>query len=141
MRRLASALPFVMLLLLAACGAQTPRNPPAGNAATPIAYATIDADRFEQMSRQPGVVILDVRSPEEYAQGHIRGAVNIDVGAPDFTQKVAALDKNATYLVHCRSGRRSVQACDNMAGLDFSHLYNLDGGINAWTARGKPVEK
>jgi rhodanese-related sulfurtransferase len=67
--------------------------------------------------------------------------MNIDVNAPDFAQKVKALDKSKTYLVHCRSGKRSVQACGEMEGFGFGRLYNLDGGISAWTARGKPVEK
>jgi rhodanese-related sulfurtransferase len=125
------------LILLAACQQTPPETPPSSE----LKYTTIDIARFEELSRQPGVTILDVRAADEFAQGHIRGAVNIDVGASDFAQKVAALNKNTTYLVQCRSGRRSVQACDVMLGQGFAHLYNLDGGITAWTTAGKPVEK
>jgi phage shock protein E len=146
MRRLAMQLflPVVAVTLLAACGNSTSQKPAGGAATTQeakVQFANINVDRFEEMSRQTGVVILDVRTPEEFAQGHLRGAVNINVGAPNFAQKVAALDKNATCLVFCRSGRRSAQACGEMAGLGFSCLYNLEGGINAWTARGKPLEQ
>ena len=104
-------------------------------------FVNIDAEKFEQMTKQTGVVILDVRTAQEYAQGHIHGAVNLDVNATDFAQKVAQLDKNTTYLVHCRSGTRSVRACNEMAGLEFPKLYNLQGGFVAWEAAGKPVEK
>jgi phage shock protein E len=124
------------MVLLAGCSLQT-----AHGSASKGQFATIPVDRYEQMSRQPGVVLLDVRTPAEFAQGHIPGAVNIDVEADDFAQKIAALNKNATYLVNCRSGKRAARACGDMAGLDFAHVYNLEGGINAWTVAGKPVEK
>ena len=125
------------IMLLATCGTPSAQNPAGGEAK----FATLAVDRFDEMTRQAGNVVLDVRTADEFAQGHLHGAVNIDVNAPDFAQKVGALNKKATYLVLCRSGRRSEQACTTMAGLGFSRLYNLDGGISAWTASGKPVEK
>ena len=121
----------------------SPTLPAASGPTTSAAgrFVNVDAEKFEQMSKQTGVVILDVRTAQEYAQGHIHGAVNLDINATDFAQKVAQLDKNTTYLVHCRSGTRSTRACNEMAGLEFPKLYNLQGGFVAWEAAGKPVEK
>jgi len=82
-----------------------------------------------------------VRTKEEYAAGHIAGAVNIDVNAPDFEEKVAKLDKNKTYLVHCAAGARSAKACGKMSKLDFPKLYNLEGGFRAWEKAGNKAEK
>ena len=80
----------------------------------------------------------------EFAAGHIAGAVNIDIMAPDFEKRVAALDRGKTYLVYCQSGGRSGMACDAMhEKLKFpaASLYNLDGGIADWKDAGEPVEK
>jgi len=82
-----------------------------------------------------------VRTAQEFAAGHIAGAVNLDVTAADFEQKAAALDKSKTYLVHCASGVRSERACKKMTQLDFPRLYNLPGGFKAWSAAGEPVDK
>ena len=70
----------------------------------PVPYKNVGPMEFEKLSKQLKHIILDVRSAEEYAMGHIKGAVNIDVNAADFREKVAKLDKESTYLVHCASG-------------------------------------
>ena len=80
-------------------------------------------------SQQQGVVIVDVRTPGEYAQGHVDGAINIDVEGGAFDQQIAKLDKNATYVVYCHSGRRSGLATDAMAKAGFTNVVNLQGGI------------
>ena len=86
-------------------------------------------------------MVLDVRTQKEFEEGHIPGAVNLDVNAPDFTEKIAKLDKRQTYLVHCAAGRRSARACDKMSKLDFPKLYNLEGGFRAWEKAGNKPEK
>ena len=86
-------------------------------------------------------VVLDVRTPEEYAKGHLPGSVLLDFKAPDFKEKVTKLDRNRTYLVHCAVGGRSAQACDQMNQAGFIKVLNLEGGIKAWEAAGKPVER
>lgn len=80
-------------------------------------------------SQQQGVVIVDVRTPGEYAQSHVDGAINIDVEGGAFDQQIAKLDKNATYVVYCHSGRRSGLATDAMAKAGFTNVVNLQGGI------------
>lgn len=87
---------------------------------------------FATTAGTPGTVILDVRTPAEYAEGHIPGAVNIDVEGGTFDQQIAGLDTGATYALYCHSGRRSANAAAIMADAGFTHLVELDGGIQAW---------
>lgn len=88
-----------------------------------------------------GVVVLDVRTPKEFADGHIAGATNIDFLAGDFAEKVAKLERGKTYLVHCASGRRSTNCLPQLQRLGFTNLIHLDGGIKAWQAAGNPAAK
>ena len=78
--------------------------------------------------------ILDVRSPQEYAQGHIDNAINIDYLATDFWERIDRLNPDQTFFVYCRSGRRSIRACTLMrnGGFDNNQLFNLDGGYALW---------
>ena len=89
----------------------------------------VDPAAFLTTASQTGTVVVDVRTPSEFAAGHIQGAVNIDVEAPTFDAEIAKLDKNATYAVYCHSGRRSGLATDAMGKAGFTHVYNLTGGI------------
>jgi rhodanese-related sulfurtransferase len=84
-------------------------------------------------------IVIDVRTPEEYAGGHISPAVNIDYYADDFREQLAALDKDSTYLIYCQAGRRSASARDIMAELGFREVYNISGCIGAWEAGDLPV--
>jgi protein disulfide-isomerase len=110
-------------------------------AAPTAAYKNLSVDEFARMAADKQNVILDVRTPGEFAASHIPGAVNLDYNAPDFQAKAAALDKSKTYLVHCAVGGRSVRACEKLSRLDFPNLYNLPGGFKAWAKAGQPVEK
>ena len=84
-------------------------------------------------------VVIDVRTPTEYAAGHIAGAKNIDVEAADFGSRIAALDKGAPYLVYCHSGRRSGLAATQMASAGFTDI--VDGGAMAdLVAAGAPTQ-
>jgi rhodanese-related sulfurtransferase len=105
------------------------------------AHKNVNADEFEKLSKEPDTVILDVRSPKEYAAGHIKNAVLIDFNAKDFDEKIKQLDKSKTYLVHCAVGGRSAKASSKLDGFDFPKVVNLEGGIKAWEKAGKPVEK
>ena len=115
------------------------------NALSPVVethgFKNLSVADFAKMAADKQNVVLDVRTAKEYQAGHLAGALNLDVTAPDFEQKAAALDKSKTYLVHCASGVRSERACKKMTALDFPHLYNLPGGYKAWVAAGEPVEK
>lgn len=85
-------------------------------------------------------VILDVRTAEEYASAHIEGALNVcSTCTTSFTDELASLDTNATYLVHCKSGFRSTNAIQIMLDAGFTNIYHLVAGINQWTAEGYPT--
>jgi rhodanese-related sulfurtransferase len=94
---------------------------------------------IEANKDNPDFVILDVRTPEEYAGGHIENSVNVDYEAADFRDQVGKLDKSKTYLVYCRSGIRSAAASDIMLEMGFDNIYNMTGGITDWQAAGYPV--
>lgn len=85
--------------------------------------------------------IIDVRTPEEYADGYIAGAVNLDYYSETFRDELDRLDKNKTYLVYCRTGRRSAGARDMMAELGFMKVYNMTGGTVQWAKEGLPMVK
>ncbi len=94
-------------------------------------FASVDAEKFAREVAKPKVQLVDVRTAEEYAEGHIPNAVNIDVSSPDFVEKVSTLDKNRTVALYCRSGRRSKRAAELVVNLGFK-VVELDGGIISW---------
>ncbi|WP_297335522.1 rhodanese-like domain-containing protein [Algoriphagus sp.] len=100
--------------------------------AKPKNYEDISAAEFHDLTLQPNTVILDVRTPGEFSSGKIRGARNLDLMARDFTNQIQHLPKDKTYLVYCRSGNRSGQACGIMAEMGFKNCKNLAGGIIRW---------
>ena len=96
-------------------------------------------DEAERMLKlQPEIVILDVRTSEEFAQGHIPGAVNLDFFAPDFAEKVKGYE-DKSVLVHCASGGRSGQTVSLIKDGKFTAIYHLKSGFTGWQAAGKRV--
>ena len=96
---------------------------------------------IQQRGGQPNFVILDVRTPQEFAQGHLAGAVNLDFHAPTFRGELDKFEKTKTYLVYCRSVNRSGKTLDMMRELGFAEAYNITGGIGAWAQKGLPISK
>jgi phage shock protein E len=86
-----------------------------------------------------GEVILDIRTHEEYNEGIIEGAINIDFYANDFAVQLDGLDKDAHYVVYCRSGNRSGQANSTFEELGFTNVTEIDGGIANWYSEDLPV--
>jgi len=87
----------------------------------------------EQLNNDSNAVILDVRTEDEFNEGMIPGAVNIDIyKGQGFIYAIEELDKSKNYYVYCRSGGRSGQACSIMNQLGFENAYNLLGGIMNW---------
>lgn len=93
------------------------------------------------LKKDSEVVVLDIRTPAEYKDGHIAKAKNIDFYADDFEKKLSALDKSKTYLVHCASGGRSKRSLTAFNKLGFKSVVHLDGGYKGWAKDGQPVEK
>lgn len=86
-------------------------------------------------------IIIDVRTPEEYKEGHIKNAKLIDFNAGEFDKEVEKLDKGKKYLIYCRIANRSGEAATQMMEKGFKEVYNMEGGIVQWEAEGFPVEK
>ena len=96
-------------------------------------YSDIDVAAFKAKMSEQDVIVLDVRTPEEIAEGKIEGALEMDFYEAGFEEKVTALDREKTYLIYCRSGGRSGQTCGMMQKAGFKSLYNLEGGWTAWS--------
>ena len=123
-----------VLLLFAACGAAPEAAAPEGG------FATISVGELKaRIDQGEELLVLDVRSPEEYAQdGHIAGSTLIPL--PELTQRMGELEQGQTIACFCRSGSRSLAACTQLAEAGFTRLLNVDGGIGAWRAAGYPIE-
>ena len=96
---------------------------------------------IQNNKNNPDFLIIDVRTREEFADGHIEDAINIDFRSETFRDKLNNLDKNKTYLIYCRSGTRSGNALNVMEELNFQEVYNMSGGIIEWKAAGFPTTK
>lgn len=103
---------------------------------------SLDVAQFEkQIKEKSDKIILDVRTADEFNEGHIPGAVMIDYYRNDFREQVNKLDKTKPVFVYCASGVRSSSAAKILAQSGFTQVYNLKGGINAWYRSGKPVDR
>ena len=94
---------------------------------------------LKDQGNEPGIIVLDVRTPGEFSSGHIAGAKNIDFNSNNFEDEIYRLDKNRVYLVYCQSGIRSSRALLMMKDKGFKSLKNLDGGLSKWVANNFPV--
>ena len=101
----------------------------------------LDVATYEKKMTQPDVQLVDVRTPEEFSEGHLENAINIDVTADDFDAKVVGLDKEKPVMVYCKSGGRSAKASARLKELGFKNISDLEGGITNWTNEDKPVVK
>ena len=101
--------------------------------------STEEAALLAESKDDSGLVIIDIRTPPEYEGGIIEGAINIDYYAPDFRDEIDALDRNGTYLIYCRTGNRSGRSKALFAGLGFSEVYDMGGGIVKWAREERPV--
>ncbi|WP_395717612.1 rhodanese-like domain-containing protein [Prosthecobacter sp.] len=101
----------------------------------------VKADEAAKIIAEGKVAIIDVRTAEEFKDGHITGAQNIDIMAADFETQLTKLDKTQPTLVHCQAGGRSMRALKVFEKLGFTNLIHLDEGFGGWEAAGKPVEK
>lgn len=112
------------------------------NKSTLLFAKTINAKDFRNLIATDSVLIMDVRTPEEFKEGHIFGAINIDWKNQDeFISKITTLAKDNTILVYCRSGHRSGLATQYLKEQGFEKLYNLETGIEGWKAENFEIEK
>ncbi len=101
----------------------------------------VDPTEAKKMIDKGNVTVLDVRTPGEWNEGHLKNAVHIDISGPDFEKKIAKLDKKKTVVVYCAVGGRSSRAAAMMAESGFKLVYNMVGGYNQWSSMRYPVTK
>lgn len=123
----------LVALMMGGCGAGKSSVQTANGTVT-----TVGVEEFAKVISKKNVRLIDVRTPKEYAEGHIKGAENIDVKAADFSEKTKTVRGNVA--VYCARGVRSLNAA-NILAAQGCKVYNLDGGLIAWKQAGKPVIK
>ena len=111
-----------------------------GDDAKPAEVKKVSLDEFEKMRGEQDVVVLDVRTPEEFERGHVPGATLINWRDRDFNEQVGKLDKSKKYVLHCQAGVRSANAARRMGELGFTQLYDFAGGWKVYGSAGKPIE-
>jgi rhodanese-related sulfurtransferase len=114
----------------------------AAEAASPYLHEDVAVQTVQQwLAAGKTISVIDVREPSEFAGGHLKGAVNLAWSSGVLKQSTAGIDKGRPVLVYCQSGVRSDQAATFLANSGFKPVYDMLGGIGAWTAAGFPVEK
>jgi len=111
----------------------------AAEAPARVAVVTPDEAAATIADPPPGLVVLDVRTPDEFAAGHLAGATMLDFYEPTFADELAELDRDVPYVIYCRSGNRSGQTRALMADLGFRSVEDIDGGVIAWQDAGMPL--
>jgi thioredoxin 1 len=143
MRTLTKILGVLCILscLMHSCKPTTPKKE------TSIAQEKADPEKLNinefqaQLEATPNAQLVDVRTPEEYKEGHLKGAVNMNYQGNQFVDEVATLDKSKPVFVYCHSGGRSKEACRFMSNQGFKKIYDMEDGMSAWLHYNKPVEK
>jgi phage shock protein E len=136
------------LVTLNACGADSATTAPVavavavadegqGTQLATVISELVTGERGKQLVDQ-GAIVIDVRTPAEYAAGHVPDSLLIDVSAANFAQQISQLDPNQAYVVYCRSGNRSAVAISQMLAAGFTELYDM-GPLTAWAQAGYPV--
>ena len=95
----------------------------------------------KMIKADPKLVVLDVRTAEEFSAGHIKGAINIDIKQADALARIDKLDHKAKYIVHCRTHHRSQAAVDHMAQSGFKNVFQMSDGFSGWSQNGLPQVK
>ena len=104
--------------------------------------STITVDEFDKkLSEAKDVQLVDVRTPEEYQEGHLKNALNYNLNGTDFDNELCKLDKTKPVMVYCLGGGRSAEAAEIMKKKGFTEVYNMQGGIMKWNAANKPTDK
>jgi rhodanese-related sulfurtransferase len=129
----------VCLLSLTPLDANADDKASGGKTETKVEH--VDAEGAAKLIAEKKVVVIDIRTPEEYKEGHIAGAKLINFRSNAFEPTLEKLDKDQTYLVHCAAGTRSTRSLSTFKRLEFKSIVHLDGGFTAWQKAGKPVEK
>jgi thioredoxin 1 len=142
MRRLSPI--FAVLCILIGAYSCKPNSPKKDNnlQETKVEPVKLNVNEFEgKLGETSNAQLVDVRTPEEYKEGHLKGSLNINYQGDNFAPEIARLDKTKPTFVYCHSGGRSSEACRYMSNQGFKEIYDMKDGISAWTHYNKPIEK
>ena len=127
-------------LVLAGCGDGATDSTDAVAAATALPEpGVVSPETAAEIAARDDVQVIDVRTPEEFDEGHLEGATRIGLADADFRDQLDGLDRDANYLVYCRSDNRSGQAVAIMREMGFTNVWDMDGGVTAWSDAGLPL--
>ena len=124
---------FVLIVILQLCSFSVI------NAQNKIEVNSKEVNTMLQKDKK--LIVLDVRTVDEYKEGHLKGAINIDIRLSDALSKIDKLDHNAKYIVHCRTNHRSQIAVDHMVQSNFKTVYQMMDGISGWNENKLPIVK
>ena len=127
------------LALLAACGGNETAAPAVEEIDLTTLPDEVDVETVAAIRQNPGVYLLDVREPDEYAAGHIPGITLIPMG--EVASRLTELPRDKEIIVTCRTGNRSSQIADLLREQGFTNVHNMTGGIVAWEESGVAVEQ
>ena len=131
----------IICIIAVSCARVFTRGSATANTNALTAFSNVGVDEFQTLIADPNMQLLDVRTPEEFDEGHIAGATLVDVNDSSFVDRaVAILDKQRPVAVYCRSGRRSARAANLLVAQGYT-VTNLNGGVMAWQDAGKTLIK
>lgn len=125
----------ILAILACSCNAGSENNNTSTTTASTanVVYERLDVPSFQtRLAAATKPQLIDVRTPEEFADGNIEGAVNINIKADDFLGKINDLDKTQPVFVYCQAGGRSKRCAEKMKSLGFSEIYELKTGYSGW---------
>ena len=127
-----------VLISFVACG-QKDNVKSNGTNADQASISLISPDDLNSANKD--ILLIDVRTPQEFASGHLENAVNMNYFDSDFYANFKTLDKNKAVYLYCKSGRRSANAAEKLEDMGFAKIYDLDGGVLNWQAKGLTLSK
>lgn len=130
---------FVVSILLSGCITETENNTDTETQILKDITVEEANTLIHENNENQNFIILDIRTLDEYVSGHIENSIMIDYYSDNFENELDELDKNKTYLIYCRTGRRTGLALDIMEELGFYEVFNMLGGITEWQAKGYPI--
>lgn len=139
MRYSTGLLILMALFALTSCTSNSEAKAPAKTEQNKDIIKNVNTKEFADLTKNNNIIILDVRTPQEIANGFIEGASFANVMAPGFEDKTNLMNKEATILVYCKSGGRSSKAAKILEAQGFKNIYNLNGGMGAWESDDMPT--
>jgi phage shock protein E len=135
------------LLFITACADKTHKStdpvlndPVISNEISSDPVTLLSAEQFDKgLKQDPQIQLVDVRTPEEFSDGHLAGALNLDYNSGEFDASIHTLDPSMPVYLYCRSGGRSGRAAQILKENGFQHIYDLDGGITAWRLENRAI--